>query len=238
MSATLRISDFAENKALFPSAPPVITVSARQHPVTVHFSRRTSSDYVSEAVKKASKIHARLPPGGILIFLTGQSEILGVCRKLEAKFGRKALDEKSPRRLTRGSLSVPAGESARDINIVTSNQGLSRLFGIIIFKIDGITVDVEPEDCELGVSTQEDLAIDVDDDVADDDPEALDSDNEHHIDEELGLDGEETNCTPLHASYPSLNCSCNANLQLLCISYPCSLSCQVTSRCEYSNRHR
>lgn len=94
MSATLRVSDFAENKALFPSPPPIITVSARQHPVTVHFSRRTSSDYVTEAVKKASKIHSRLPPGGILIFLTGQNEITGVCRKLEAKFGRKALQAK------------------------------------------------------------------------------------------------------------------------------------------------
>jgi len=53
MSATLRVSDFAENMALFSSPPPVINVDARQHPVTVHFSRRTSSDYVQEAIKKA-----------------------------------------------------------------------------------------------------------------------------------------------------------------------------------------
>jgi ATP-dependent RNA helicase DHX37/DHR1 len=98
MSATLRVSDFAENKTLFPSPPPIINVSARQHPVTVHFSRRTTSDYVTESIKKASKIHARLPAGGILIFLTGQNEITGVCRKLEAKFGRKALEERRMRR--------------------------------------------------------------------------------------------------------------------------------------------
>ncbi|KAG9315882.1 P-loop containing nucleoside triphosphate hydrolase protein [Chiua virens] len=78
MSATLRVTDFAENKLLFPSAPPVINVSARQHPVTIHFNRRTSSDYVKEAIKKTAKIHSRLPPGGILIFLTGQNEISGV----------------------------------------------------------------------------------------------------------------------------------------------------------------
>jgi ATP-dependent RNA helicase DHX37/DHR1 len=98
MSATLRVSDFAENRTLFPTPPPVINVAARQHPVTIHFNRRTFSDYVTEAVKKATKIHTRLPPGGILIFLTGQNEITGVCRKLEAKFGVKALERKRRQR--------------------------------------------------------------------------------------------------------------------------------------------
>lgn len=100
MSATLRVSDFSENKALFPSPPPVINVSARQHPVTVHFNRRTSSDYVTEAIKKTTKIHTRLPPGGILIFMTGQNEITGICRKLEAKFGHKALEKKRKLRVS------------------------------------------------------------------------------------------------------------------------------------------
>jgi len=98
MSATLRVSDFAENKTLFTSPPPVINVAARQHPVTIHFSRRTYPDYVTQAIKKSIKIHTRLPPGGILIFLTGQAEIAGVCRKLEEKFGRKAINEKQKRR--------------------------------------------------------------------------------------------------------------------------------------------
>lgn len=66
--------------------------------MTIHFNRRTSSDYVTEAIKKTTKIHTRLPPGGILIFLTGQNEISGVCRKLEAKFGKKALEAKRKRR--------------------------------------------------------------------------------------------------------------------------------------------
>lgn len=98
MSATLRVSDFVQNKSLFPVAPPVINVAARQHPVTIHFSRRTSSDYVTEAIKKTSKIHARLPPGGILIFLTGQNEITGVCRRLEEHYGRKALQRRKNQR--------------------------------------------------------------------------------------------------------------------------------------------
>jgi ATP-dependent RNA helicase DHX37/DHR1 len=86
MSATLRVADFAENATLFPTPPPVLHIGARQHPVTIHFSRRTSSDYVGEAFKKVCKIHARLPPGAILVFLTGQSEIMGMCRKIEKRF--------------------------------------------------------------------------------------------------------------------------------------------------------
>ncbi|KAF8917814.1 P-loop containing nucleoside triphosphate hydrolase protein [Mucidula mucida] len=118
MSATLRVSDFAENKTLFSAPPPVINVAARQHPVTVHFNRRTASDYVAEAIKKATKIHTRLPPGGILIFLTGQNEIQGVCRKLEARFGERALIEK---RKQRGSLEARLAilaEEALDVRTV------------------------------------------------------------------------------------------------------------------------
>lgn len=98
MSATLRVSDFTSNQTLFPSPPPVINVSARQHPVTIHFNRRTPRDYVKEAIKKTTKIHCRLPPGGILVFLTGQNEIRGVCGKLEGRFGKRALEERIRRR--------------------------------------------------------------------------------------------------------------------------------------------
>lgn len=88
MSATLRVSDFAENPTLFSTPPPIIHIGARQHPVTMHFSRKTSSDYVTEAYKKVCKIHSRLPPGTILVFLTGQNEITGLCRKLDKRYGK------------------------------------------------------------------------------------------------------------------------------------------------------
>ena len=89
MSATLRIEDFAQNTTLFSTPPPVIRIPARQHPVTIHFSRKTPSDYVTEAYKKVCKIHARLPQGGVLVFMTGQGEIQQLCRKLEQKYGKK-----------------------------------------------------------------------------------------------------------------------------------------------------
>ncbi|KAJ9088341.1 putative ATP-dependent RNA helicase DHR1 [Entomophthora muscae] len=88
MSATLRVKDFVGNQLLFPdTTPPVLEIKSRQHPVTVHFNKRTPEyDYVGEALKKIIKIHTRLPPGGILVFLTGQNEILDLCRRLNRRF--------------------------------------------------------------------------------------------------------------------------------------------------------
>lgn len=86
MSATLRVEDFTGNTRLFPSPPPVVTVESRQFPVTVHFNKRTPDDYLNEAFRKVSKIHRTLPPGGILVFVTGQAEVHGLCRKLKKTF--------------------------------------------------------------------------------------------------------------------------------------------------------
>lgn len=44
-------------------------------PVTNFFSKITPEDYVTEAVSKCVKIHKRLPPGDVLVFLTGKEEI-------------------------------------------------------------------------------------------------------------------------------------------------------------------
>ncbi|KAA8912256.1 hypothetical protein TRICI_003536 [Trichomonascus ciferrii] len=89
MSATLRVSDFTENTSLFPIPPPVLRVEARQYPVSVHFNRRTHFDYLEQVYKKTVKIHQKLPPGGILIFLTGQNEITNMCRRLRQRFPKK-----------------------------------------------------------------------------------------------------------------------------------------------------
>ena len=175
MSATLRVSDFAENSTLFSTPPPIISVPGRTHPVTVHFSRRTSTDYVTEAIRKASKIHARLPPGGILIFLTGQNEIAGACKKLEARYGIKALAERKKRRNASGVSMKGTGAAIEEKTKAVSAQ-----------------VDIEAEDIELGIE-QKDLAPDVDGDNVDVeiDDEALDSDNDLN-NEELGIDTEES----------------------------------------------
>lgn len=97
MSATLRVSDFAENKALFETPPPILKVDARQFPVSVHFNRRTPYNYLDEVFRKTKKIHQRLPRGGILIFLTGQNEITAMCKRLRKAFPVKQATTETPK---------------------------------------------------------------------------------------------------------------------------------------------
>ena len=87
MSATLRVSDFRENNRLFPIPPPLIEVEGRQYEVTPHWSRKTTHSYVEEMFTKVSRGHRKLPSGGILVFLTGQSEIQTLARRLRETFG-------------------------------------------------------------------------------------------------------------------------------------------------------
>jgi ATP-dependent RNA helicase DHX37/DHR1 len=91
MSATLRVADFLANDRLFRSIrPPIVQAEGRQYAVTEHFARRTQRDYVAETVAKVSRGHRKLPPGGILVFLTGQEEIQTVAKRLKEVLGGQA----------------------------------------------------------------------------------------------------------------------------------------------------
>lgn len=92
MSATMEISSLLESPRLFKdSAPPVLQVEGRQYNIMEHFARRTRRDYVEEVVDKVSRGHRKLPPGAMLVFMTGADEIRVVERKLAQAFsGREA----------------------------------------------------------------------------------------------------------------------------------------------------
>ncbi|KAJ4350978.1 putative ATP-dependent RNA helicase DHR1 [Ascochyta clinopodiicola] len=87
MSATLRISDFTENKRLFRSEPPpLLKAEGRQYTVTNHFARQTQRDYVEEMYRKVVRGHRKLPQGAMLVFLTGQGEIANLAKRLKQAF--------------------------------------------------------------------------------------------------------------------------------------------------------
>ncbi|KAK0076440.1 hypothetical protein PV325_005365 [Microctonus aethiopoides] len=115
MSATLRVDDFIDNTKLFKIKPKLIQVDSRQFPVTIHFNRRTSQNYVKDAIKKAVKVHTRLPEGGILIFLTGQHEVNTVVRKLRRAF---------PYRPKRWKTTTDAIKDDQNKNIVETNEDI------------------------------------------------------------------------------------------------------------------
>ena len=83
MSATMRVSDFLENSRLFKRKPGFVHIPARQFPVQIHFSKVTPPSYMQAAIKKVIQIHKKLPPGGILVFVTGQQEVLSVVKQLK-----------------------------------------------------------------------------------------------------------------------------------------------------------
>lgn len=115
MSATLRVSDFRENSRLFSEAPPIVQAEGRQYEVTPHWSRKTSHDFVEEAFKKITRGHRKLPPGGILVFLTGQNEIRALAKRIKETF--KSTDNSS---LKQPQLHVAASEmpvEAEDLDI-------------------------------------------------------------------------------------------------------------------------
>ncbi|KAJ9094105.1 hypothetical protein QFC19_008057 [Naganishia cerealis] len=191
MSATLRVSDFAANPTLFATPPPIIEIAARQHPVTIHFNRRTPNDYVTEAYKKVVKIHARLPPGGVLVFMTGQGEISALCRKLAKRFGRKAIEE---RKKAKASSSQEALGSGRDDAARAWEDGESETTSFSGKSVAVVDAALEVEDLDIGYG--DDLAGDVDDgqdaEETNPDPDALDSDDEDDEDAKLGIDKEES----------------------------------------------
>ncbi|KAG0164076.1 putative ATP-dependent RNA helicase DHR1 [Apophysomyces sp. BC1034] len=168
MSATLRVSDFTMNSALFEKPPPVINVNARQYPVSTHFNKVTPVDHLAETLKKVSKIHERLPTGGILVFLTGQNEITHVCKMLRKKY--PALPPKAPRRLQVEENKANALELKKE-------------------NIPSGKADIEDEEVDLGGNEvdEEDFALDSDSDNDSDDDLGF-------SDEEL----EETKDAPLH----------------------------------------
>lgn len=92
MSATLRVKDFTENRYLFPKDINIVNVEARTFPVTIFHNKRTKDDYFDQALKKCVKIHQKLPHGKILVFLTGQKEILEFAKQLEHKLSALADD--------------------------------------------------------------------------------------------------------------------------------------------------
>lgn len=155
MSATLRVSDFSENKALFPTVPPIIEVDARQYPVAVHFNRRTAFNYTDEAFRKTCKIHRRLPPGAILIFMTGQQEITHMVKKLRKEFPFK------------------------------KNEKYKRMDSTVSsVKINSKNADLEVEDIEFSTNIIDEEKFNADLDSVEEDAEN-DSDAEEGFDEVL-----------------------------------------------------
>lgn len=184
MSATLSLSSFTANSTLFATPPPIIHVPARQHPVTVHFSRRTTGDYVNEAYRKVVKIHQRLPAGGVLVFMTGQAEITGLTKRLEKRFGREALGAWKNGR--GGKIDGKKGNTKAVANKQEEEAEQKEQKGMLTDYGEQFSLFIRgrwlmasvPEAEDVDLEIQDDLAADVDDGMEEADPDALDTEDE------------------------------------------------------------
>ncbi|KAG4303910.1 hypothetical protein PORY_002654 [Pneumocystis oryctolagi] len=143
MSATLRVTDFTDNKKLFNPSPVLIKISSRQYPVSIHFSRKTTHvNYVEKSFEIVSKIHRRLPPGAILVFLTGQDEIKYLCKLLSQAF---PVDEKLSQSENQLSVKLPLKKGsleAEDIELGALDND-----DVFLFDKEEENDDVDHVDC-------------------------------------------------------------------------------------------
>ncbi|KAM3140264.1 hypothetical protein pb186bvf_007620 [Paramecium bursaria] len=127
MSATLRLDDFLENKRVFPRQLNVINIQSRQYPVKVYYEKQTKENYIDTVVEKCVKIHQKLPPGDILIFLTGQAEIKQCCSQIENKlnqlrYSNEENQEISPQESMEEEVEYQDEEKQKDQDLFDKNQ--------------------------------------------------------------------------------------------------------------------
>ncbi|KAF8955730.1 P-loop containing nucleoside triphosphate hydrolase protein [Flammula alnicola] len=79
-SATMNSDKFSN----FYGNAPTYTIPGRTFPVEIFHAKSPCEDYVDSAVKQVLQIHLSLPPGDILVFMTGQEDIEITCQVIQA----------------------------------------------------------------------------------------------------------------------------------------------------------
>ncbi|KAG8768899.1 DEAH-box RNA helicase prp16, partial [Ceratobasidium sp. 428] len=89
-SATMNSEKFSG----FYGQAPCFTIPGRTFPVEIFHSKSPCEDYVDSAVKQVLQIHLSLPPGDILVFMTGQEDIEITCQVVTERLSQ--LDDPAP----------------------------------------------------------------------------------------------------------------------------------------------
>ncbi|KAI0656823.1 P-loop containing nucleoside triphosphate hydrolase protein [Cubamyces menziesii] len=89
-SATMNAEKFSQ----FYGNAPCFTIPGRTFPVEIFHSKSPCEDYVDSAVKQVLQIHLSLPPGDILVFMTGQEDIEVTCQVIQERLSQ--LDDPAP----------------------------------------------------------------------------------------------------------------------------------------------
>lgn len=101
----------AEKFSAFYGNSPTYTIPGRTFPVEIFHSKSPCDDYVDAAVKQVLQIHLSLPPGDILVFMTGQEDIEVTCQVVEERLSQ--LDQPPPLAVLPIYSQMPADLQAR-----------------------------------------------------------------------------------------------------------------------------
>jgi len=74
---------------------PTFTIPGRTFPVETFHAKSPCEDYVDSAVKQVLMIHLSLPPGDILVFMTGQEDIEITCQVVQGALLSPAISMKA-----------------------------------------------------------------------------------------------------------------------------------------------
>lgn len=88
----LKFSRFYGNAATY-------TIPGRTFPVEIFHSKSPCEDYVDSAIKQVLQIHLSNPAGDVLVFMTGQEDIIATCEVIEGMLNRLSRT-KEPERLS------------------------------------------------------------------------------------------------------------------------------------------
>ncbi|KAL0945671.1 hypothetical protein HGRIS_014822 [Hohenbuehelia grisea] len=83
-SATMNADKFSN----FYGNAPTFTIPGRTFPVETFHSKSPCEDYVDSTVKQVLQIHLSLPPGDILVFMTGQEDIEITCQVVQERLSQ------------------------------------------------------------------------------------------------------------------------------------------------------
>ncbi|KAF9092899.1 putative ATP-dependent RNA helicase DHR1 [Mortierella sp. AD031] len=226
MSATLVIEEFTKNERLFghqkkasskaikeaaegaaeeedeeqepKELVPVVSVDVKKiYGLTVHFNKRTPEvDYVTEAFKKVSKIHSRLPEGAILVFLSGQAEIVELVKKLRKKF---PFNNPNTPHLNTGNKSGDVKKSQSGKAVTEDKSATQETTGAEANQeLDPRNEDVELEDMAIGDSEVVAQTEGMEEDDETFDLDGSDSEEELGEDDEVLEETPDAGMAPLH----------------------------------------
>ncbi|KAH9982037.1 P-loop containing nucleoside triphosphate hydrolase protein [Lactifluus volemus] len=139
-SATMNAEKFSK----FYGSAPCFTIPGRTFPVETFHSKSPCDDYVDGAVKQVLQIHLSLPPGDILVFMTGQEDIEITCQVVQERLFQ--LDDPAPLAILpiysqmpadlQAKIFEPTADGRRKVIVATNIAETSLTVDGILYVVD------------------------------------------------------------------------------------------------------